>query len=230
MKSRLHILCYIVFAVIACVGLLFPYKTTGGVDATPLPRKGWTLAFHAYRMNGYQDLPVKLYGVTSAGEQGLELAHVTVKAHEIVTGVRISWFVSEKDKTSILAKGETPLLNLPGLVGARPRFDVNVPDVTLDRIMRPVMKRGQLRGDFDVQVVVSEVKYLGGSIWKLPEPTKLVVEPIRKHHGAYDDCSGQTCRLAPDLFAYQCADSQGEHCTNYGNKCDSYICGYAELQ
>jgi hypothetical protein len=228
MRSKLHNLYYTLFAVIACVGLLFAYKTTSGVDAKPLPRKGWTVGFHAYRISGYKSLPVKVYGVTSAGERGLEVAHVRSKSDKIVIGVRIKWFVSEKDKSSILAKGETPLLNLPGLVGAQPSFDVKVPDATLDRILRPVMKNGQLRGDFDVQVVVGEVKYLDGSFWKLPEPTNLVVVPIRKHHGAYDACPGQTCRLAPDLFSYQCADSKEEECINSGTICSSYICGLSD--
>src|SRR5688572_26182862 len=76
MTSKVQILAYSLLAVIG-VAAQFAYQTTGEVDAKSLshasaeanylPRKGWTVGFHAFRMNGYKDLPVKVYGVTSAG-------------------------------------------------------------------------------------------------------------------------------------------------------------------
>lgn len=235
MKSKLHIVSYLAIAALGCVGLLLTNKTSNRVDASVLPNvstvdakvfpeKGWTIGFHAFRINGYRELPVKLYGVTSAGAQGLQVAHVSSNSDKIVIGVRIKWFVGKKGSTSILSKGETPMLELRGLTGALPKFDVRVPDVTLEKVLVPLIRKGQLRGDIDVQVIVSEVKYLDGWSWQLPEPTRLVIVPLKKHHAAVDLCAHQTCRLAADLFSYQCADTNGEECENHGGSCTSLIC------
>lgn len=234
MISKLHIVCHLAIA-LGCGALLLAEKTSSGVDASalshvstpnsrPFPAKGWTVGFHAFRISGYRELPVRVYGVTSAGEQGLRVAHLSSNSDKIVIGVKIKWFVGKKGSTSILSKGETPLLELRGFTGALPKFDIKVPDVTLERVLLPLMRRNQLQGDVDVQVVVSEVKYLDGSWWQLPEPTRLVVVPLRKHHAAVDLCAHQTCRLAPDLFSYQCADTNGEECENHGGSCTSLIC------
>lgn len=234
MTSKLPIVCYLAIA-LSCGGLLLADKTTSGVDASPLPHisaanaklfpaKGWTVGFHAFRISGYRELPVKVYGVTSAGAEGLQIAHLSSNSDKIVTGVRIKWFVSKKGSTSILSKGETPLLELRGLTGALPKFNIRVPDVTLQKVLLPLIQRGQLQGDFDVQIVASEVKYLGGSSWYLSEPTRLVVVPLRRHHAAVDLCAHQTCRLAADLFTYQCAGGNGEECENHGGSCTSLIC------
>lgn len=233
MTSKFLILASCSLAVIG-VALAAAHQTGGEVEAklfsrpraeaSHLPRKGWTVGFHAFRINGYKDLPVKVYGVTSGGLQGLQVARVSSQSDKIVIGVKIKWFVGVKGNDAILAKGETPLIDLPGLDGALPKFYVRVPDATLDKILGPVMQKRQLKGDFDVQVMVSEVKYLDGSFWNLAEPTSLGVAPRRKHHAAMDTCAGQTCRLAADLFTYQCADSSGEMCENRGESCTSIIC------
>jgi hypothetical protein len=203
--------------------VISPYRSTQGVNVKPLPLEGWTVGFHAYRMKGFSDLPVKVVGVESAGVKGLQKAYVSgSKASHIITAVRIKWYVSEKDKTRILAKGETPLLDVPGLTGAQPRFEVAVPDASLDKIMRPVMGRGGLHGDYDVQVVVAEVRYLGGEVWKLQEPATLVIVPLKKNHAANNPCPGQSCRLGTGV--YQCKDAPGEECENFGQTCRSWIC------
>ncbi len=232
MNSKLHIVFYLAIAALGSVGLLLADKTSDAsafphvstANSKSFPAKGWTVGFHAFRIGGYRELPVKVYGVTSAGEQGLQVAHLSSNSDQIVIGVRIKWFVGKKGSTSILSKGETPLLELRGLTGALPKFDIRVPDVTLEKVLLPIIRKGQLQGDFDVQVVVSEVKYLGGSSWQLPEPTRLVIVPLRKHHATVDLCAHQTCRLAPDLFTYQCANSNGEECENRGGSCTSLIC------
>jgi hypothetical protein len=234
MSLKQHIWASTLFAVVAGPGLWLAYQTTSEVDAKSFPhanaeanyfpRKGWTVGFHAFRMNGYKDLPVKVYAVTSAGRKGIQTVRVSSQSDKIVIGVRIKWFVVVNGGDAILAKDETPLIDLPGLVGALPKFAVKIPDASLATILTPVMKKRPLRGDFDVHVVVSEVKYLDGSLWNWPEPSKVIVAPLKKHHAAMDLCAGQTCRLAADLFSYQCAYSQGEQCENYGDECDSSIC------
>src|SRR5262245_46536565 len=107
MKSKVHILCYITIAALGCIALLLTDKTSNGVDASALPHvstanaivfpaKGWTVGFHAFRIGGYRELPVQVFGVTSAGEQGLQVAHLSSNSDKIVTGVRIKWFVGKK--------------------------------------------------------------------------------------------------------------------------------------
>jgi hypothetical protein len=224
--SRRYLWSFVALVLIGGI-TISPSRSTQGGNAKPLPRKGWTVGFHAYRMSGFNDIPVKVIGVGSAGERGLQVAHVSgSKASQIITAVRIKWYVSEMGKTSILAKGETRWLDLPGLTGAQPKFDVAVPDADLDKIMRPVMEHGGLHGDYDVQVVVAEVRYLGGSAWKLPEINTLATVPIKKnHHAAMDLCPNQTCRLNVELAVYQCGSGQQELCENYGQDCNSWICG-----
>jgi hypothetical protein len=193
-------------------------------ELNSFPKEGWTVGFHAYRTKGYDTLPVIVHGVTSAGKNGLEVAHISVKSDKIVTGLKIRWYVNRKDKTVILARGETEWLDIPDVTGAAPKFDVQVPGASLQAVLGPLVQKHQLKGDIDVQVMASEAKYLDGSTWRLPITKRLVFAPLRKHHAANDLCVNQSCRLAPDLFSYQCVDTGNEECTNYGHACTSYIC------
>lgn len=221
-------------AVLGCSGFLVVDRTndvdasarrdTGKERSRLLPLKGWSIGFHAFRIKDYRELPVKVYGITSAGEKGLEIAHIRTNSDKILTGLKVKWFVGKKGGIAILSKGETSSIELPGLVGALPQFDVRVPDATLEKILVPLVHKGQLQGDIDVHVVVSEAIYLDGSSWKLREPRNLVVVPLKRHHAAVDLCAHQTCRLAADLFSYQCANTDAEECENHGSSCTALIC------
>jgi len=238
MNLKRHIPYCIAVAVLGCAGFLLTDSTKGVDASTPrdtsvakprlFPLKGWSVGFHVFKIKDYRELPVKVYGVTSAGEKGLETAHIRSNSDKILTGLKVKWFVGKKGSTAILSKGETPLIELSGLVGALQQFDVKVPDATLERILVPVVRKGQLQGDLDVHVVVSEAHYLDGSSWKLREPRNLVVVPLKRHHAAVDLCAHQTCRLAPDLFSYQCANTDAEECENHGGSCTALIC-YGQL-
>lgn len=194
-----------------------------------LPSKGWTVGFHAYRALGYDSVPARVLGVTSQGQKGLTGVQIKNISAKTVTAVKFGWFVSEeRGEGAILSKGTTPLMALAAALPPQETIDVTVPTTSLDRILKPAMRRGTLKGDFSVQVVAQEIVYEDGSVWKLPQPQN-VARLTPKYAHAVDDggggaCANQSCRWHSELQAYQCEAANGELCTNYGGSCNSSAC------
>lgn len=189
-----------------------------------LPRGSWTVGFHSYRADGFDSVPVRVISVTSKGNQGLTNVTLTNRSEKPVTAVKIGWYLSTEDGPgTILTQGQSALLGLPATFQADDTVRISVPAVSLAKILNPIAKGNTLRGDYSVQVVVSEIVYEDGSTWKFSQPTNVARVQINYAHPVMA-CANQTCRWHSDIGAYRCEDGIGELCTNQGTSCESSAC------
>lgn len=221
-RSKLSILAIAI--TLACVALAVGYVRNNAANKQ-LPRTGWTVGFHSYRAEGFDSIPVRVISVTSKRHQGLTNVELRNQSSKPVTAVKIGWYVSSEDGPgTILTKGESPLLSLPATLQADGRLQLSVPPVSLAKILKPVVKGNTLRGDFSVQVAVTEIVYEDGSTWKLSQPNNVARVELNYAH-AMQGCANQTCKWNPAISSYQCVDGAGELCTNSGDSCTSSACG-----
>jgi len=186
------------------------------------PRGGWTIGFHSYRAEGFDSVPVRVHSVTSKGYQGLTSVGLRNRSDKPVTAVKIGWYLSTEDgRGAILARGESPLVSLPAALQADERTQLTVPPVSLAKILRPFVKGNTLRGDYSVQVVVTEIVYEDGSTWKFSQPDNVSRVELNFAH-PLAPCANQTCKFNSGV--YQCVDGTGELCTNNGENCTSSAC------
>jgi hypothetical protein len=207
-----------------CLALAFGYVRNNAENNKQLPRNGWTVGFHPYHAAGFNEVPVRVISVTSKGNKGLTNVELRNRSEKPVTAVKIGWYVSnENGPGTILTRGESPLMGIPNNLNANESLKLNLPPVSLAKILKPVVKRNTLRGDFSVQVVVTEVVYEDGSNWKFSQPDNVARIAVNYAH-AMPQCANQTCRWNASIGAYQCVDGTGELCTNQGDQCTSSSC------
>ena len=200
--------------------------TTGhGIeDNDRLPAGDWSVGFHLYQAEGFDSIPVRVISVTSKGNQGLTNVTVSNRSSKPVTAVKFGWYLSTEDGPgTILARGETPVLGFPNTLQADDTLRLSVPAVSLAKILKPIARGNTLRGDYSVQVVVTEIVYEDGSSWKFSQPNNVARVQIDYAH-AMSGCANQTCRWHSEIGAYRCEDGAGELCTNQGQSCDSSAC------
>lgn len=230
MKSRSMLGPIAAFTILACVALAFAYDVKNKLSEQHLPRSGWVAGFHAYHAAGFDAVPVQVFSVMSEIDKGLVGVRVKNRSERGVTAVRLGWYLSEEQGAgAILAKGETGALALS--LPSQQSMELAVPNITWEEILRPVMKNGTLRGDFNIWIAVSRVTYDDGSMWTLPQPTNVAKAAGKKNAHAVDEggpCANQTCKKNGSV--YQCTDGTGELCTNFGERCESSICGAAQIQ
>lgn len=206
-----------------CLAIAFGY-VRNNAENKQLPRTGWTVGFHPYRAAGFNEVPVRVTSVTSKGNKGLTNVEIRNRSEKTVTAVKIGWYVStENGPGTILTKGESALIAIPNNFNANESLEISLPPVSLAKILWPVVKGNTLRGDFSVQVVVTEVVWEDGAHWKFSQPSNVARINSNYAH-AMPACANQTCRYNSSLGAYQCVDGTGELCTNEGSSCTSSAC------
>lgn len=205
-----------------CLALAFGVVRNNA--ANTLPRNGWTVGFHPYHAAGFNEVPVRVTSVRSEGNKGITNVELRNRWDKAATAVKIGWYVStENGPGTILTKGESALIAIPNNINANETVDVSLPPVSLAHILKPVVKGNTLRGDFSVQVVVTQIVWEDGSHWNFSQPTNVARIKVNYSH-AMPACANQTCRWNASLGAYQCVDGTGELCTNEGSSCTSSAC------
>lgn len=207
-----------------CLAMAFGYVRNNAENNKQLPRHGWTVGFLPYQAEGFDSIPVRVTSVTSKGSKGLTNVELRNRSEKAVTAVKIGWYVSNKNQPgTIVTKGESPFLGIPNNLNANETAELNLPPVSLAKILRPAVKRNKLNGDFSVQVVVTEITYEDGTNWKFTQPNNVTRIAVNNAH-AMPQCANQTCQYNPEIHAYQCVGAEGQLCTNKGDECTSTTC------
>jgi hypothetical protein len=210
---------------VACLAAATGYESTNTVQGDQLPPGDWTVGFHLYQAEGFDSIPVRVTGITSQGNKGLTNVALRNRSLKPVTAVKIGWYVSTEDGPgTILAKGESPLLALPQTLQADESLQLRLSPVSLAKILKPVVKGNSLRGDFSVQVAVTEIVYEDGPAWKFTHPENVTQIKVQYAHANPQGC-GFSCRFVAETGSYACvADSQNVRCGSMGDACITEAC------
>jgi hypothetical protein len=188
-----------------------------GHEGERLPSDGWTVGFRLYQAEGFDSMPVRVIGVKSEGDKGLTGVELRNRSSKPVSTIRIGWYVStEGGPGTILAQGETPLLSASLHADESAQF--SIPPVSLAKILKPIMKGNTLRGDFSIQVAVTEIVYEDGPSWKFSQPANVAQIKVHYAHAPQGGC-GQVCRWIAGV-GYVCESvQQNVRCIVFGESC-----------
>lgn len=136
--------------------------TKGGFQ---LPSGSWTLTHHSYSRPGYEAMPIVVMGVKGDATKGLAITVVGLKNQTAkpVDTYKLTWYLYETaNPNRILQKGETPFI-YPGRLAANEQQAVDIPVVSFINICKPLVKDGSLKGNFAIDVAVTEVRFEDGT-------------------------------------------------------------------
>jgi len=190
-----------------------------GHEGNRLPGGDWTVGFHLYQAEGFDSIPVRVISIKSEGDRGLTGVGLRNRSAKPVNAVRIGWYVStEGGPGRILTKGETPLLRLSATLESDENLQFDLPPISLAKILKPAVKSNTLRGNFSVQVAVTELVYEDGSTWRFSQPDNVAPIKVQYAHALQGGC-GQICRWIPSL-GYVCESvAQNVRCIVFGESC-----------
>ena len=208
---------------LAGLAVAMGYDVSNATGTSELPRTGWTVGFRLYRARGFDSLPVRISSITSKRDQGLSKVELRNRSSKSVTAVRIGWYVAtETGPGTILNKGETDLLKLPATLRADENADLDLRPVTLAKILGPLVKRQTLNGDFSVQVVVTEILYEDGPLWRFSDPENVARIEVKYAHAFV---CGTGCLWNPTTERFVCVPAQEPiRCTITPDSCTVEVC------
>ena len=231
MKNRIvtPILVFVLslFAIAAMKGK----QAQNGTNADEaMPPGDWTLVSQPYQGTDLDAMPVIVNSVTS-GIDGLAVKYVGIwnRSPKPVTAVKLSWVLrTEQDPNTILERGQTPPIKFRKGLPAGKQQALRYAVVSFLKIHKPLLKRGVLKGNYALDVAVSEVSYEDGSSWTRGETRKIdfVKTVAGMRSTSVQTCPKQQCGLTTGGTSYTCqASFDNQYCTNKLTSCTNTICG-----
>lgn len=210
--------------VLVCLAVATGYEVRDTSEAERLPGSGWSVGFHLYQAERFDSLPVRVTSITSKGNKGLTDVELRNRSTKAVSAVKIGWYVSTVNGPgTILTQGESSLLSLTAPLQANEKSEFSVPPISLAKILKPMVKGNTLRGDFSVQVAVTEIVYEDGSTWKFSQPDNVAQIKVRYAH-AQGGC-GYSCVWIPESESYACVQTLANtKCILMGGVCITQQC------
>lgn len=208
-----------------------------------LPGGKWGVSFLPFTGKYFSD-PVMVSSVSSTikdvrgpSVDGIKMLNFSNKT---VNSVTVAWTLkNEKDLNKVLLQGDTPVIELsdkPMQSGAYASIPFR--DVSFVEIIKPLLVNGEINGNFDIELYISDIGFADGSTWssKAKEDTKGTVQPVS--YKAPVAPLVITPFVSPDpCTRSKCLKSGGTYnCTNYtgftdcnncfsGNSCCNTTCG-----
>jgi hypothetical protein len=197
----------------------------------PLPRGNWSIVFHPYLGQDYLNAPVIVQSVSTKrlAAEKFEIQNISNKA---VIGVKVRWILYEnEDRSRVLRQGQTRLLNFCNELPSGQMGFIRLRVISLFDFYRDFLIKGRLDREFDIDLLVDEVKFADGSIWRWEDGAS----PDRKEqmfsNMMESDCAKQKCVLRPsttvrDAVVYSCGSStMNERCVPAGDfDCTNQSC------
>jgi hypothetical protein len=138
---------------------------------TPLPNGDWSLSIGVYTGADAASFPVDVYSVTSDAPKGLVVTNIKVfnKSRKTLDGMKFRWMLFDtRDMKTSLLEGQSDLIPVALDPGERKslNFRVGKSPFSFTKIHKPLLQYGTLNGSFRVVILVDEVFYDDGSVWK----------------------------------------------------------------
>lgn len=211
-----------------------------------LPRGKWAVSAAPFVGQGYNSVPVMLSGVSSTINDGRGPMVTGFKmlnlSNKTVNSVRVAWTLKdEKDPNKVLLQGNTPVIELSDKQMQSGAYaSIAFPVVSFIEIHKPLLVNGEINGDFEIELYISDIEFADGSSW-----TSKAKEDIKGNvrHVSYKApvaplvitpfvsavvCDNTRCKFISGSGAYQCVNdilSIGKQCVNCISCCCTYVCG-----
>jgi hypothetical protein len=196
-------------------------KTPDGVK--PLPQGNWSIVYHPYLGVDYLDAPVIVQSVSSSKWLAAEKFEIRNISNKAVKAVKVRWLVSdESDPMKILRKGETKLLRFRNELSSGKWGFIRHKVVSFSDFTDSLLVKGKLDRSLDINLLVSEVTFADGAVWKWEDGRSLDINDELSIVAELGDCPKQTCVARPSTtvngaVVYSCGPStNNERCVNSG--------------
>jgi hypothetical protein len=212
-----------------------------------LPRGKWSISAVPFTGQGYNSVPVMVSAVFSTYGNGIGPSVEDVRmlnlSNKTVNTVTVAWTLkNEKDQSSVvLQQGHTPVIKISDKQRQSGGYtSIHFPVVSFDEICKPLLVNGELNGVFRIEIYISAVEFMDGSVWsnETKESAKGNVE--RVSYKAPIAPLVITPFVAPTCTSYICGEGplgrgcyEDEHQTNLSCrsctsgstfKCCTYVC------
>ncbi len=197
----------------------------------PLPRGNWSVVFHPYLGQDYLNAPIVVQSVSTKrlAAERFEIQNISNKP---VKSIKVRWILYEnEDRSRVLRQGQTRLLNFRNELPSGQMGFIRLRIISLFDFYRDFLNKGQLDRDFDVDLLVDEVKFADGSVWRWEDGASPDVNNQMFSTMAESDCAKQKCVPRPsttvrDAVVYSCGSStMNERCVPSGDfDCTNQSC------
>lgn len=183
-------------------------------------KDNWSLLVIPYSGSEWKTMPLNIQSVTTDMSDGGVVEKIVLGnwSEKKVTGLKVKWILTS-DKND-RQEGETKLL--PANIPSHKARTLEYPIVNFAAASKTLVEGGKLEGSFRIEVVVSEIEYEDGSLWKLGDKG-VVWENVNFDEG----CANQGCVWFVQEQTYICSGPQpGVYCSvgNQGNSCTVTRC------
>lgn len=201
--------------------------TSGQNTQAKLPQGNWTLSAGPYSGPGHESSPIDVYSVTTDADRGLTVVSVALlnRSSKDVSAVKLRWYLKDSDQSRVLREGDTSLIDVDIPAGKSQILDY--PVISFARVHKPLLKGAVLRGNYRIEVAVSEVSYADESTWVISKVNSPVYRKAAYHRPAQNPpCQNQGCLYNAENRSYQCYPNVGTFCsvTNTGRSCTETRC------
>lgn len=210
-----------------------------------LPRGKWGVSAVPFTGPGFNSVPVMLSSVASTNkiDKGPSVAGFKMLnlSNKTVNSVKVAWTLkNEKDPNKILLQGNTPVIQLGDKQMQSGAYaSIAFPVVSFVEIHKPLLVNGELNGDFEIVLSVSEVEFADGSSWssKAKEDTKAIVQHVSYKAPvvplaitpfvATAACDKTKCHMAGGGVNECINTNESLSCNNCITDCCNTVCGSA---
>ena len=199
-----------------------------------LPEGNWSVSFHPYLKDGYKDSPVYVASVANK-DTAVTSFEVFNNSPKDVKAFRLKWLVYAGDNSQkAIKEGKTPYVRLFNKLVSGKGGKIKYSAISLRKFYESFVENGRLDKDFQVDLLVDEVKFTDGSNWKSGDGKPNFVnakfeKPAKPLTSSklLTPCSQTRCKSVPNTdikggVTYTCEPSTvRETCSNAG---DQYSC------
>lgn len=194
------------------------------------PEGNWSVSFSPYLKDDYLTSPVFVTSVNSkdAAAASFEIFNNSTKDVKVV---RLKWMVyTDENRQTVLKEGKSPHLRFFGNFAPNKSGKIKYSPISLRGFYQSFIENGRLGKDFQVELMIDEVRFTDGSVWKSGDKKSSYVNAkFEKRTKLLTPCASQRCKAgsSPDIkepraVTYSCEASQlRETCANAG---DTYSC------
>lgn len=190
----------------------------------PLPKGDWSIVYHPYLGDDFQDAPVIVQSVSAKrlAAEKFEIQNISSKP---VKSVYVKWLVYEnQNRNKVLQQGRTKLLRFHDDLPSGVMGTVIMRVVSFADFYKNFLTNGQLNRSLDIDLLVDEVIFADGSTWKWEDGRSPdIKQEFVKDISQLQDCARQFCKPRPSTgvrgaVVYSCAASENnERCVPEGN-------------
>jgi hypothetical protein len=95
---------------------------------------------------------------------------ISNRSPKIIRAVQLRWAITDRgEPPAVLLEGTTPFFDV--LIKPRAKPAVEIPPIYLNKVVKPLLKGGELNGDLHIVVGVQEVRFADGSSWQRAQPS-----------------------------------------------------------